>query len=80
MLKCSQWFSLLDLFCAHLFHVDVKKKKKKIALILTFHGILHILSEHVPHDLSTDLANVQLLGKPAQRVLMGNVVYMQPFS
>lgn len=46
------------------------------AEMLTFHGILHILSEHVPHDLSADLPNVQLLRKPAQGVIMDYAIML----
>lgn len=34
------------------------------AAILTFHCILHIQGEGVPHDLGADLAHAQLLWKP----------------
>lgn len=32
--------------------------------LLTFHCILHVQGEEVPHDLSADLAHTQLLWKP----------------
>lgn len=34
------------------------------AALLTFHCILHVLGEEVPHDLRADLAHTQLLRKP----------------
>lgn len=31
---------------------------------LTLHGVLHVLSEHVPHDFCTDLPHIEFLWKP----------------